>query len=55
MSQDADPVVPLLDSDILSLIRDPKFAKRSEEFLTDLLGGRPNVTFGASCDIFDRG
>jgi hypothetical protein len=43
----ADNFVPGKVSDILSLMRDPKFPKRNEtqiNFLADSLGGRPNLS-----------
>jgi hypothetical protein len=55
--QYADQVVPAFASDILALIRDPKFPKRSEariNFLADSLGGRPSVSFRTSRDICER-
>lgn len=46
--------VPGLATDILALIRDPKFPKRREQrinFLADSLGGRPDVALRTSRDI----
>jgi hypothetical protein len=50
----AHDFVPRLASDILQLIRDPKFPKRPEpqiSFLAESLGGRPNITPRTSRDI----
>lgn len=55
--QYADQIVPALAPDILALIRDPKFPKRSDarvNFLVDSLGGRPNVSFRTSRDVCER-
>jgi hypothetical protein len=50
----AGDFVPRLAPDILALIRDPSFPKRSKAqigFLADSLAGRPNVEFRTSRDI----
>jgi hypothetical protein len=49
--------VPELVSDILALIRDPKFPKREEQrinFLADSLGGRPSLALRTSRDICEK-
>ena len=49
--------VPALISDIVALIRDPKFPKRPEarvNFLANSLGGRPELSFRTSRDICER-
>ena len=53
----ADNFVPGKVSDILSLMRDPKFPKRNEtqiNFLADSLGGRPNLSLRRSRDICEQ-
>src|SRR3974390_273682 len=50
----AGELVPRMAPDILALIRDPSFPKRSKAqigFLADSLAGRPNVQFRTSRDI----
>jgi hypothetical protein len=49
--------VPRFASDILSVIREPKFPKRSvpqTKFLADSLAGRPNVSLRTSRDILSK-
>jgi hypothetical protein len=53
----AQNFVPGLAADILAIIRDPKFPKRSEarvSFLADSLGGRPDLSFRSSRDICEK-
>lgn len=53
----AGDFVPERASDILALIRHPKFPKHSEariNFLADSLGGRPNLSLRTSRDICER-
>ncbi len=53
----ANDFVPARTSDILALIRDPKFPKRPEariNFLADSLGGRPNLSLRTSRDISEK-
>jgi hypothetical protein len=55
--QNADQIVPAWSPDILAVILDPKFPKRSEarvNFLADSLGGRPSVSFRTSRDICEK-
>lgn len=53
----ASDFVPERASDILALMRDPKFPKRPEgriNFLADSLGGRPSLSLRTSRDICER-
>jgi hypothetical protein len=49
--------VPEQTADILALLRDPKFPKRTEaqiKFLADSLGGRPSLSLRTSRDICEK-